>query len=229
MSKTEDDGMAGAPRPGVIWDLPLRLFHWMLVIAVIGAIASAKAENMFLHEKFGLTVAGLVLFRVIWGFIGSHHARFSRFLVPPVTVMAYMRGRLAGDRQHHPGHAPMGAYATVLILLVLAGMASLGMMSNDDVLFEGPLASYVGGFSDTASTLHHRGEIFLFAMIALHVAAILIYRYALGIRLLPAMIKGGADPGIAPVSSRRQLAGIILLVIAIGAMQLLSLLGDRYF
>ena len=229
MSKIEDHETHVQEKEGVVWDLPLRMFHWLLMASVIGSIASAKTENMFWHEKFGLTVSGLVMFRVIWGFTGSHHARFGNFMVSPSALAAYIRERIGGNRIHHPGHAPTGAYATLLILLVLAGMASLGMMSNDDVLYEGPLAVYVGGFTNTASTLHHRGEIFIFALIALHLGAILMYRFVLGIRLLPAMIKGGHDPRIKRISTFHQGAGIALMITLIAAMQLLGLLGDRFY
>ena len=229
MSKNEDRSAHFPLKEGVIWDLPLRLFHWLLVASVAGSIASGKTENMFWHEKFGLTVAGLVLFRIIWGFAGSHHARFSRFMVPPSALIRYIRRRMKGDRDHHPGHAPTGAYATLLILLVLGVMASLGMMSNDDVLYEGPLAAYVGRFTNTASTLHHRGEIFVFALIALHLVAILVYRVALGIKLLPAMIKGGRDPQTRPITPIHQISGIALMVVLIAMMQMLGFLGDRFY
>jgi len=229
MSKTEDHVQPASHGEGVVWDLPLRVFHWLLMASVIGAIVSAKIENMFLHEKFGLTVAGLVVFRIIWGISGSHHARFNRFMVPPPAVIAYIRARIAGARDHRPGHAPTGAYATILILLVLAAMAGLGLMSNDDVLYEGPLAAYVGDFTNTARTLHHRGEVVVFALIILHLAAILIYRAVLGIRLVPAMIRGGTDPQAPPVSRRHQIAGLALMMALIGAMHLLSFLGNRFY
>ncbi|XDZ64785.1 cytochrome b/b6 domain-containing protein [Alphaproteobacteria bacterium LSUCC0684] len=229
MSKTEDHIEPEHQQEGVVWDLPLRVFHWLLMASVIGSIVSAKIENMFLHEKFGLTVAGLVMFRIVWGIAGSHHARFSRFMVPPSAVISYIRARIAGARDHRPGHAPTGAYATVVILLVLAAMAGLGMMSNDDVLYEGPLAAYVGDFTNMASTLHHRAEVVVFALIILHLAAILIYRVVFGIRLVPAMISGGTDPQARPVSRRHQIAGLVLMAALIGAMHLLSFLGNRFY
>ena len=71
-----------------VWDLPLRIFHWGLVIAIIGAVGSAKADVMWLHERFGLTVMGLVAFRVVWGFVGGYYARFSQFLTPPNIALA---------------------------------------------------------------------------------------------------------------------------------------------
>ena len=196
---------------GVIWDLPLRLFHWLLMLAVIGAIASAKLGSTFWHEKAGLSVAALIVFRIIWGFVGSHHARFSNFLTSPLKVFAYIKSRINGDRSHYPGHMPTGAWATVAILLIIGAMATLGMMSTDDVLYYGPLASLVGDFSSTATSLHHMGERAVFAIIGLHVAALVIYFVALKINLLPAMVFGGEDKSVSPISTTRQIAGLVLM------------------
>ena len=81
----------------VVWDLPLRLFHWGLMIAVIGNVVTAKMGRMDLHERAGLTVLALVAFRVIWGFIGGHHARFSNFIKSPVRVIAWLRDKPSKD------------------------------------------------------------------------------------------------------------------------------------
>ena len=219
-----------APQPhGVIWDLPLRLFHWLLVFAVIGAIASAKNGVMFWHEKMGLTVLGLMGFRIIWGFIGSHHARFSNFLVSPAQVLIYLKSRWQGNRDIHPGHAPTGAYATLVLIAVLSLMASLGTMANDDILYEGPLAAYVGSFSGEARQYHYIVEKFVYAVIALHLIAMIVYRRILKINLVPAMIHGGEDRSLPKISTRKQIGGIILLVVMISAAQSLGLLGDRFY
>lgn len=218
-----------AERYAVIWDLPLRVFHWLLLVAVVGSIVSSRVGDNFWHEKSGITVAGLVVFRLIWGIVGSHHARFSNFLVGPMAVLAYIRWRVNGARDHAPGHGPTGAWATMVILAFLVGMASLGLMSNDDVLYEGPLVAWVGSFTDTASTLHRRGEWFLFGLIGLHLAAIVFYRLGLKIRLLPAMIHGGRDTARPPVSARRQVAGMLLLITVLGVAHGLGMIGDRYY
>ena len=175
---------------GMIWDLPLRLFHWLLAVAVIVSIGSVKNENMFVHEKSGLTILGLLGFRLVWGLIGSHHARFVHFVKSPGEVISYIRGRFAGNRDHQPGHAPSGGYATMAILLVLSVMASLGLMANDDVLYEAPLAAWAGEFTQPASFWHRRIEVLIFAIIVLHLAAIATYRFLLGQNLIPAMIHG---------------------------------------
>lgn len=218
----------------VVWDLPLRLFHWLLVLSVIAAVGSVKTGNMFVHEKAGITVAGLVVFRLVWGLVGSRHARFSRFVRGPLAVAAYIRKRLGGDRAYHPGHAPTGGWATVLMLAVLAGMASLGLMANDDVLYQGPLASWAGDFSGTATTLHHIGERFVIAVVVLHLLALLAYRVLLGINLLPPMIHGGEDNGPdggsdSGTSTAYQVSGVVLLAAILAVGHGLGMGGLRYY
>lgn len=214
---------------GIVWDIPVRIFHWGLVISTIGAVASSKIGIMFWHEKMGLTILGLIGFRIIWGFVGTPHARFRHFMVRPRAVIHYIKQRLGGDRTYHPGHAPTGAYATVLILLIFGVMAILGTMAHDDIFYEGPLAAYVGGFSDNARHYHHMMERLIIAVLVLHLLAILVYRLALKIDLLSPMIKGGQDKAVPPPSLLHQTMGIILLVAMVGAAHSLSLLGgDRF-
>ena len=213
----------------VVWDLPIRLFHWLLTISVIAAVGSVKAGNMFVHEKAGITVGALVAFRLVWGLIGSRHARFVRFVKGPAAVAAYVRARMGGDRKYHPGHAPTGGWATLLILVVLAAMASLGTMAHDDVLYEGPLAAWAGDFSNTATRLHHIGERAVIAVVALHLLAILGYRLWLKINLLPPMIHGGEDTAAGGVSTAHQIAGVVLLAAMLAVAHGLGIMaGDRF-
>jgi len=218
---------------GKVWDIPLRLFHWLLMLAVIGAIASGKTQNWFWHEKMGLTVLGLIGFRLIWGVVGTRYARFM-----PRHVIDYIRSRLAGDKSHSPGHAPTGAWATILLLAVLGGMAGFGTMAHNDVLFEGPLAAIAngygaGGFSDTATDWHNALEPVMFAMLAVHIVALLMYRIWLKINLVPAMITGGVtgdeEMSLKPFSKTHQITGVILLLAMIAAAQCLGLIGERYY
>ena len=218
----------------VVWDLPLRLFHWLLTVSVITSVVSVKAGNMFVHEKSGITLAALLVFRLIWGFAGSHHSRFSQFLTGPAAVLAYVRKRLGGDRAYRPGHAPTGGWATVLILAVLAVMAAFGLMAHDDVLYEGPLAAWAGDFSKTATEIHHMWAKLVIAVVVLHLLALLAYRLWLKINLLPPMIHGRADKGAAggakaTVSTSRQVAGVVLLVAVLLAAHGLGTLGSRFY
>ena len=219
-----------------IWDLPLRLFHWGLVIAVIGAILSAKLEILWLHERFGLAVMGLVGFRLVWGFYGGHYARFAQFLVVPRYVLASIRELLRPNTARpHAGHNAAGGYATIAMLAVTGGMALSGSFSHDDVLFEGPLVYLLPNISDAATKFHHMGEKILFLMIFLHLAAILIYRVVKKRRLTSLMVRGHAAPGdnlVGPdgtISFARCIAGILGLVIFVGIAQALTLLRPALF
>lgn len=217
-------------KSGQIWDLPLRVFHWLLLLSVVAAFISVKVTgNMFVHEKAGLTALGLILFRLIWGFVGGHHARFHNFITRPSAVIAYINSRRNGDRHYQPGHAPTGAYATVVILSVLLLMASLGLMANDDVLYEGPLAAFVGDFTNQARQYHHNVSKLVIVMIIIHLAAIAIYRFKLKIKLIPAMVHGGKDDKTRRLSGSYQLFGLTLMAACIAASQSIGLIGDRFY
>ena len=212
-----------------IWDFPLRLFHWLLMLAIIGAIASGKAENWFVHEKMGLAVLGLIGFRLIWGMIGGHHARFLSFPLRMSSLKAYLRERWSGHRHHRPGHAPTGAWATLLMLAVFGAIAVSGTMSNNDILFEGPLAAWVGNNSDTATEVHEILQWVVFGVIGLHLLAIILYRIWLKINLTPAMITGGVDKQALPISRTKQVFGVVLLLTMVSGAQYLAFLGDRFY
>lgn len=229
MPTSSSDASSPSAATGKIWDIPLRLFHWLLMFAVIGAVISAKTANWFWHEKMGLMVLGLIGFRIIWGLIGTDHARFSRFPLSLNRVIQYIRSRLAGDRTYTPGHAPTGAWATIILLAVLGAMAGFGTMANNDILFEGPLAAWVGAYTNTATYWHRALERVLFAVLIAHLAAMLTYRVWLKINLVPAMVTGGKDKKAKPFSRRHQMIGVALLLIMVVAAQTLGLLGERYY
>ena len=211
-----------------VWDIPLRIFHWALMVAVIGAIGSSKAGVMWAHERFGLTVMGLVMFRLIWGFFGGHHARFANFVTGPRAVLDWLRS--AGERDM--GHSPLAAYSVLALLGIAGFMAGSGSFSNDGILFDGPLAHLVSmQASRQASRAHHFGQYLMFALVGLHVAAILFYKFVKGQGLTAAMLHGrasdqadrifGADGGI---SSRYTLYGLGLMVVCVAIVQMLPLL-----
>lgn len=212
-----------------IWDIPLRLFHWLLVIAIIGAIITGQNGIWFWHEKFGLAVLGLLVFRLIWGVIGGHHARFANFRLAPASVLTYLHQRRQTLFRHTPaheaGHSPFGAWATLLILAVLFALALSGNMANNGILYEGPMARVLGiaTISDLATEVHESLEGVLFFVIALHLIAILAYRLVWGIRLLPAMTRGRPDTTRPAISTPRywlqQISGIVLLIACVGLAQ----------
>ena len=218
-------------------------FHWALVIAVIGAVGSAKADVMWLHERFGLTVMGLVAFRILWGFLGGYYARFSQFLTPPRTAFAGILQLLKPQSQPSVGHSAAAGYAVVGLLGVAAYQALTGSVSNDDVLFDGPLAHLVPGWSNIASDLHDAGEPLLFFMVALHIGAILIYKFVKKQNLTMTMFHGRAlalddraphDLAVASIkdggiSTMRTVFGVVLLAGCVLAANALTLLRPAFY
>ena len=223
----------GAP----VWDIPLRLFHWLLAIAVVGAYITGDNHKWFLHEKFGLTVLGLLAFRLIWGFVGGHHARFRQFRLSPALVIAYMQQRkqtLFAHRAgkpaaHQHGHSPFGSWATLVILAVVLVMTMSGIFADHDGIFYGPMVRLFGLYETAgiASEVHETLEILVPPIVILHILAIVVYRYVWGIRLLPAMLQGRHDATLPAMPWWHQALGVLLLAVCVAAAHGLGLLAGE--
>ena len=223
----------GAP----VWDIPLRLFHWLFAIAVVGAYITGDNEQWFFHEKFGLAVLGLLGFRLIWGFIGGHHARFRQLRLAPAALVAYSRARsqsifayLSGKPSPHQyGHSPVGSWATLVILAVMLGMAMSGIFADHHGIFYGPMVRLFGLYdiSGFASEIHEAVHTLVIPIVVLHVLAVIGYRYVWGIRLLPPMLQGRHDPALPAMSARHQVLGVVLLVMCVASAQALGLIADE--
>lgn len=154
-----------------VWDLPVRLFHWLLVLAVAGALITIQLGWMTWHGRFGLAVLGLVTFRIIWGLVGSTHARFWHFVTGPGRLLAYLRGA------YRPiGHNPLGALSILAILGLLLFQATSGLFADDDIAYSGPLRAAVSSSTSAMLTSWHmRMEWVIYGLIALHLAAVLFH------------------------------------------------------
>lgn len=169
-----------------VWDLPTRLFHWALAVGVVAAFVSAKLGAMDMHAAVGLALLGLLVFRVAWGFCGGTHARFVNFLRGPAAIRDYLQGRWQGV-----GHNPLGALSVLAFLAALLLQAGTGLFAHDDATFTGPLASLVSAdLGDALSRVHRLQEVLILGLVALHVAAILYYRFAKQQDLVTPMITG---------------------------------------
>ena len=216
----------------VVWDLPLRVFHWALVCCVIISVASAKLGATTIHERSGLAVMGLVLFRLFWGLVGSQTARFSSFVKSPVAVLASARRLMAGEADNRSGHSALGGYATLMLLAVCLVMAGTGSFSTDDILYDGPFAHLAPDYVKTASRIHHLTEKILFVVIALHLLALIMYFWRLKKNLVPAMITGRRTKATGPtgqLSVPRTVFGLTLMFGLILLFQLAPLLRPDLF
>ena len=218
-----------------VWDLPLRIFHWALVFAVIGAVVSSKADVMWLHEKFGLTVLGLIVFRLLWGVFGGYYARFVQFVTSPKVAVAGILNLLKAEKDVSVGHSATAGYAVIGLLGVSAYLSLTGSFSSDDVLFDGPLAHLVPSWNTRASKLHDIGEPLLFMMVALHIGAIVLYKFVKKRNLTMPMLHGEEpDPKLAHsardggISALHTIFGLILLIACVLAANALTLLRPDF-
>jgi cytochrome b len=177
-----------------IWDLPVRLFHWTIVLLVPALWATHRWQMMDTHILLGEIMLGLVLWRLLWGIFGSSTARFASFVRGPGGVFRYVTGR--GDKRL--GHNPLGGWSVVAMLLVLLIDIGLGLFASDeDGIFSGPLSYHMPDL-DSAHALAGRHETFfwiLVALIALHVLAILYYLIVKRDDLVTPMVTGRKAAG----------------------------------
>jgi cytochrome b len=175
-----------------IWDLPIRLFHWLLLICIIVSFITVKigGNAMEIHARAGYCVLVLILFRICWGFIGSHHARFINFIPKPKVLLGYVSGKT----QVGLGHNPLGALSVLALIFSVGVQAVTGLFANDDISFEGPLAKYVSNSTVSfLNSIHHLNETVLIFLIALHLCAILYYYKYKGENLIKPMILGDKE------------------------------------
>ena len=171
-----------------LWDLPTRLFHWLLVISVAAAIVCAKIGGNLIdwHGRIGLFIVGLIVFRLVWGLVGSTYARFAQFFPTPAKLKAYLKGEWRGL-----GHNPLGAFSVFGLLGLLAFQVMSGLFSNDDITFTGPLYELVSkDLSNRLTGLHEISANLLFVLIGLHLAAIVYYARAKKDNLVKPMVTG---------------------------------------
>ena len=201
-----------------LWDLPVRIFHWSLLVAVGTAIVTGQLGGgwMGVHGKAGLAIIGLVVFRILWGFAGSTYARFATFVPTPSQLQAYLRGQWRGT-----GHNPLGALSVLALLGLLALQAGTGLLGNDDIAFAGPLAALVSEtLSSRLTGLHHQLATVLYALLVLHVSAIVFYEKVKKDKLVKPMLTGWKEVA-ANTKPPRQAAPLGLLVcilLALGAV-----------
>jgi cytochrome b len=177
----------------LVWDLPVRIFHWALVLSVVIAYVTHLLGIAYFkyHVWSGYAVLVLVSFRLLWGLIGTRHARFWNFVRGPVTTLRYARDWVRGREPHFAGHNPLGAIMVVVLLLTLLAQAVLGLFGNDEIFNVGPLYAYVTNDLSVALTSWHRQLFYWIAgAIGVHVLAVIAHRLFKRERLVRAMITG---------------------------------------
>ncbi len=222
-ASTAPSARAGTRRI-LLWDLPLRVFHWSLVAAVSAAVVTGELGGPWMawHGRAGLLIVGLLAFRVVWGVVGSATARFVHFAPSPSAVLAYLRGCWRGV-----GHNPLGALSVFALLGLLLLQAGTGLFGNDDIAFAGPLNHVVDDGLGARLTAWHRLLAWgLFALLALHLLAIAFHVVVKRHRLIRPMITGLADVDAGtplPRAVRGRGGFALLLAVALAAAGVLAL------
>jgi cytochrome b len=194
-----------------LWDLPTRIFHWLLAIAVTIAFITGKIGGDWLriHGIAGVSIVGLIVFRVVWGITGSTYARFTNFAPSLASIRTYIDGQWRGI-----GHNPLGALAVFALLTLLAAQACTGLFANDDIGFEGPLCALADKTLSNRLTGFHRwlSNVLLTASVV-HVLAIGFYLRFKKENLLKPMLTGWKEN--APARAAAVGGGRIALIVAI--------------
>ncbi len=174
-----DDGRVVEARPVRVWDLPTRLFHWVLAVCVVGSVVTAKigGNAAAWHFRLGYVVFALLMFRLVWGFVGGRWSRFGTFVRGPGATWRYLRGEHAPDEWVDVGHNPLGALSVVALLGLLAAQVATGLVADDEIANTGPLNRFVSGTVASAATSWHKtlGQYGLITLVALHIGAIVFY------------------------------------------------------
>ena len=163
----------------LIWDWPIRLFHWLLVLCFAGVWLTAESERWRLaHVTFGYTMAGLVVFRLVWGVVGTRHARFTSFLRGPAAVVGYIRSLVTLHPQHYAGHNPLGALAIVVFLVLILITAGTGYLIYHDASGE------------WAEEMHEAAAGVMLAAVIAHIIGVTVTSFLHRENLIRAMITG---------------------------------------
>lgn len=211
-----------------VWDLPTRVFHWALAFCVFGAFISVKigGNAMDWHSRFGMAVLALLLFRLVWGFIGPEHARFRSFVRGPAAVLAQIRGK----SPVFVGHAPLGALSVLALIGIFTVQSMLGLFTTDEIAFDGPLVKYVSSdWVSFATKWHQLAEWVLIGLVVLHIGAVIVHRLVHRHDLVTPMLTGDQliSDAVKVVPSRDDLAirarAIVVITLAGLLMVYLSL------
>lgn len=215
-----------AVKPVRVWDLPTRIFHWVLALTIVGSVVSAKIGGaaMEWHFRCGFLVMGLLMFRLVWGLIGGRYSRFVNFIYSPLTLLRYLRGRNTPGEQLDVGHNPLGSLSVFALLGFLMIQVSTGLLADDEIASVGPLNKFVSSATASLATGWHKawGQWILIALVATHIGAIVFYLVVkkhnlvrpmlVGDKTLPANTRSSAD------SARTRLLALVIALLSAAAV-----------
>jgi cytochrome b len=216
-----------------VWDLPTRLFHWALAVALVAQVVTGKigGDALTWHMRIGYCIFALIVFRLVWGFVGGHWSRFTSFIYGPASVLRYLRNRHAAGDLFHVGHNPLGSASVLAMLAILIVQVATGLVADDEIATVGPLNRFVSASFGLAATAWHKGAglAIILALVALHILAIVFYRVRRrqdligpmfsGDKVLPAAVPGSVDDRMSRVRALAIIvvsAGLVAAVVKLG-------------
>lgn len=188
----------------LVWDAPVRVFHWLMVLSFAGAYLTAESERWrLMHVSLGYTLGGLVAFRILWGLMGTRYARFASFIRGPKAVAQYLLAMLKNKPEHHIGHNPAGSIAITLILLLSVAITATGWTIYNDV----------GG--GVLEELHESSANIMLAVVGLHVIGVVITSWLHRENLARSMVTGEkeGEPNQAISRPWRPLAALLVAAV----------------
>jgi cytochrome b len=163
-----------------VWDLPTRLFHWVLATALVAQVVTGKIGGAALtwHVRIGYCIFALIVFRLVWGFVGGHWSRFTSFIYGPASVLRYLRNHHAAGDLFHVGHNPLGSASVFAMLAILVVQIATGLVADDEIATVGPLNRFVSTAFGLSATAWHKGAglAIILTLVVLHILAIVFYR-----------------------------------------------------
>jgi cytochrome b len=206
----------------LVWDLPLRIFHWLLAFSFFALWGTAELgyDYMQYHFWLGYWMIGLLLFRIVWGFVGTRHSRFVNFFPRPRAALNYAKTFLKST-QSTVGHNPLGAIMVFVMLGFIAFQAATGLFATDEILWDGPYRGTVDrSTANYFNKLHHRNFDYILIIVGLHIAAIIFYRVIKKMNLVLPMITGKKPaeqvPEAEAIANSQWMKAIIVIVICAG-------------
>ena len=211
-----------------LWDLPTRLFHWLFAAAVLGAIATDLLDNITWHSYCGYTALVLVVFRMIWGFVGPHHSRFSSFVPSLSGLKAFLKDQTVSPL----GHNPLGALSVIAMLLIVLVQATSGLFTDDEISFQGPLSKFLSeDMVKFMNQIHSINHVLVYGIVALHLIAIIYYQKIKKNNLIGPMVYGDKeiDSKNQPVDQTSASKDDVKIRLLAGALLILLIVIFRYF
>ena len=169
-----------------VWDLSLRVFHLILIFLIIGSYTSAKLDMLNIHQYFGVSLLGLIFFRILWGFIGSYYSKFKSFNISIKGAFT----QFSKNNQNKTIRTSLGSFSTLSFIIVLFILSISGLFSSDDILYDAPLAHLAPNYVYFWTDIHNLFHFLLYYLVGIHISAILYYQIIKKHKIIQRMTDG---------------------------------------